>query len=61
MGRINVRDVVGLGALSLIVVGIWALAGWPWALIATGFPVGAFYLWGEVRTARGARISGGLE
>jgi hypothetical protein len=46
------RTLIGLGALALVVAGIWGLAGWPWAAIATGLPVGAFYLWGEVRAAQ---------
>jgi len=54
----TLRDVVGLSALLLIVVGVWALAGWPWAAIATGLPVGGFYLWGEVRAARAPHREG---
>jgi hypothetical protein len=50
--RAHARDLVGLTALALVVAGIYGLAGWQWAAIATGFPVGGFYLWGEVRAAQ---------
>ena len=56
------RDAIGLGALLLIVLGVWGLAGWPAAAITAGLPVGGFYLWGEIRAARAPRISdGGME
>ena len=47
-----IRTLIGMGALALVVLGIWGLAGWAWAAIAAGLPVGAFYLWGEVRAAQ---------
>lgn len=49
-----IRTLIGMGALALVVLGIWGLAGWAWAAIAAGLPVGAFYLWGEVRAAQAA-------
>lgn len=61
---VNARDVIrnaiGLSALGLVVTGVWGLWGWQWAAIATGFPIGAFYVWGEIRSARAPSI-GGLE
>ena len=50
-----IRTLIGVSALALVVVGIWGLAGWAWAAIAAGLPVGAFYLWGEVRAAQAPR------
>lgn len=47
------RDITGLVSLALIVAGVWALAGWPWALIAAGTPAAVFYVWGEARSVRG--------
>ncbi len=49
------RSAVGIGAFGLVIAGVWGLWGWPWAAIATGFPPGAFYVWGELRAARGAQ------
>lgn len=51
------RNLVGLSALAVIVVGIWALAGWPWGLIAAGSPGAGFYVWGEVLRVRGSTRS----
>jgi hypothetical protein len=50
--------VFGLASLGLIVAGIWALWGWPWASIATGIPPASFYVWGELRSARGPSAGG---
>jgi hypothetical protein len=53
--RESARSLVGLAALALVVAGIWGLTGWQWAAIATGLPVGGFYLWGEIRAAQAPR------
>lgn len=55
----TLRDAIGLGALFLIVLGVWGLAGWPAAVITAGLPVGSFYLWGEIRAARAPHITDG--
>ena len=49
VGAIPVRHAVGLGAIALVVIGVWGLAGWAWACIAAGTPFAAFYVWGEAR------------
>lgn len=48
-----IRNVIGIGALALIVIGVWGLWGWQWAAIVGGLPVAGFYLWGEVRAIQG--------
>lgn len=48
----SLRTLVGVASIGLIVVGIYGLAGWPWALIAAGTPAAAFYLWGETQAVR---------
>lgn len=45
-------DLIGLAAIGVICIGIWALAGWAWALIAAGTTPAGFYLWGQVRATR---------
>lgn len=39
----------GLMAAALIGGGAWGLGGWPWAALAVGVPLGAFYLYAEAR------------
>jgi hypothetical protein len=40
---------LGLTSGGLVASGVWALYGWPWACLALGVPLGAFYLWAEGR------------
>lgn len=46
------RSLAGLGAIALIAVGVWALYGWPVALIVACLPFAAFYIWGEAQAMR---------
>lgn len=46
---------VGLTAAALVAAGAWGLAGWPWAALSIGAPLGAFYLFAEARKLGSSR------
>lgn len=58
--RAIVRHSIGIGALGLIVAGVWGRWGWEWGLITAGLPPALFYVWGELRVA-GAPTTGEVE
>lgn len=47
----NIRHIVGVLSLAAVIVGVWGLTGWEWAIIAAGAVPAAFYLFGEARAA----------
>lgn len=57
--KFPVAHVIGLVSIVVVAVGVWGLAGWPWAVITIGLPPASFYLVGEAyaaaRAARGPR------
>jgi hypothetical protein len=48
---VKMRDVVGLGALALVVAGVWGWLGWPAGVIAAGLPFAGFWAFGEYQAA----------
>lgn len=52
---IGTDGAVGLVSAALIASGAWGLAGWPWAALSVGVPLGAFYLYAEVRALKAKR------
>lgn len=49
--------VFGCAGIALVIAGIWGRWGWEWAAMAAGVLPAGFYVYGEIRRARGPRTS----